>query len=55
MSLTILLPPENSRLRALLDHQSRLHRQRHAKHQAQAKMRRLAPTYLATILGHLPR
>jgi hypothetical protein len=43
ISLTILLPPEKLRLRALLDHQTRLHRQGQAKYQAQAKMRRLGP------------
>jgi hypothetical protein len=53
MSLTILLPPEKSRLRALLDHQSRRHRQGQAKHQAQGRCAGWDPTYLATILGRV--
>jgi hypothetical protein len=53
ISLTILLPPEKSRLRALLDHPSRLHRQGQTKHQAQGGCAGWDSTYLATILGRV--
>jgi hypothetical protein len=39
--------------RALLDHQSRLHRQGQAKHQAQGRCAGGDSTYLATILGRV--